>query len=366
MAGPARAVRHAASLVDDRLSLFAEATRTGARAYDAPRALIAARALALRATAGFGPGEALAIGLLDPALPLREAAGAFASKRRVLQMQRRLNPAAALRLTEDKREFARAVAAHGLPAPRTIGRIDGGDPAFDAERWAAAHSGEAGTGLVIKPVAGFHGRGVIVAERRGDRYVDLADESEWDLAGLVRRAAAAPGPQVVQERVVNHPGVVALNPVTALQTARITTLVEAGATRILTALLRLAAPGAVVDNYSHPRDGAMIARLDPGEGVVFDVMARAPDGAGTVVVERSPRTGEPLRGRRIPGWGDALDLARRAAAAFAPLRTVGWDVAITPSGPVLVEGNARWDPPPFADSGAMLRRLRAAAASGLD
>jgi len=59
-------------------------------------------------------------------------------------------------------------------------------------------------------------------------------------------------------------------------------------------------------------------------------------------------------------WEEVLDLARSSARAFAPVRTVGWDVAVTPSGPVLVEGNFWYDPP---DEGFRMNELFSALAA---
>jgi hypothetical protein len=35
-------------------------------------------------------------------------------------------------------------------------------------------------------------------------------------------------------------------------------------------------------------------------------------------------------------------LVQRAAHRFRPVRVIGWDVALTEAGPVLVEGNSEW------------------------
>ena len=50
-------------------------------------------------------------------------------------------------------------------------------------------------------------------------------------------------------------------------------------------------------------------------------------------------------------WEEARALALRAAAAFAPLRTVGFDIAPTPAGPVLIEANAWWSWLPDTEGG---------------
>ena len=50
------------------------------------------------------------------------------------------------------------------------------------------------------------------------------------------------------------------------------------------------------------------------------------------------------KGNRDIGFECSVN--ERAARAFAPLRTIGWDVAITPDGPSLIEGNVTWDPLP--------------------
>lgn len=59
--------------------------------------------------------------------------------------------------------------------------------------------------------------------------------------------------------------------------------------------------------------------------------------------DRHPITGAQVLGRRLERWQDLLDLALRAHAGFPNRILVGWDLALTPDGPVMLEGNANMD-----------------------
>ncbi|MBY0396350.1 MAG: hypothetical protein K2X91_07755, partial [Thermoleophilia bacterium] len=103
--------------------------------------------------------------------------------------------------------------------------------------------------------------------------------------------------------------------------------------------------------------GNLIAPVRPGDGVITALIGADRHG---VMREVSPTSaaGLPAAGARLPLWGDAVALVRRAAPVFLPMRCVGWDVALTPDGPVIVEGNMWWDPPsPDPAAGDIARRL---------
>jgi hypothetical protein len=55
-----------------------------------------------------------------------------------------------------------------------------------------------------------------------------------------------------------------------------------------------------------------------------------------------PGTDRSFVGFKLPCWQDLKSVALRAAAAFPWARSIGWDIAISDRGPVLIEGNARW------------------------
>ncbi len=46
----------------------------------------------------------------------------------------------------------------------------------------------------------------------------------------------------------------------------------------------------------------------------------------------------------MPYWEEVKSLALRAATAFPWVHGVGWDIAISEQGPVLIEGNRAWSP----------------------
>ena len=61
-------------------------------------------------------------------------------------------------------------------------------------------------------------------------------------------------------------------------------------------------------------------------------------------VNRHPASGAPIRGRILPYWQEVVALARHAhAQAFRDRIILGWDIAITDDGPIIVEGNAAPD-----------------------
>jgi hypothetical protein len=45
----------------------------------------------------------------------------------------------------------------------------------------------------------------------------------------------------------------------------------------------------------------------------------------------------------LPEWRQVMELALAAHTAFPEFPSIGWDIAITPSGVVLIEANYNWD-----------------------
>lgn len=57
------------------------------------------------------------------------------------------------------------------------------------------------------------------------------------------------------------------------------------------------------------------------------------------VYEKHPITGKNLMNMRLPYWQETLYMLEKAAAKVPQVGYIGWDIAITVDGPVLIEGN---------------------------
>jgi hypothetical protein len=57
------------------------------------------------------------------------------------------------------------------------------------------------------------------------------------------------------------------------------------------------------------------------------------------VYTNHPITKANLVGIEIPYWKEIITMLRKAAAEIPQVGYVGWDIAITSKGPVLIEGN---------------------------
>lgn len=298
------------------------------------------------------PREALALGLLDPSSHVG-AFDKFSSKSEMLRAQGRLNPRSWEWVISDKGMFYRFAMASGLPVPQLLGTYESGKGGWsfsgrvlDTESaWTDFFMHECPPEFVTKPVRSAYGDGVRVFRRQGDVLVDGIGHG-WSPSGLVDSLREDEHrSHLIQERVFNHEDLAVLSGGPGLQTVRVMTyLARSGDPIVLGAFFRAVVGSNWVDNHVHGGTGNLIIDLDHRGGTLLRAQ-RETDGRGFVEVSHHPDTGRMLAGVVIPMWPEVLGLACRAAKAVAPVRTVGWDIAVTPTGPVLVEGNFWYDPP---------------------
>ena len=119
---------------------------------------------------------------------------------------------------------------------------------------------------------------------------------------------------------------------TSVNTIRVVTLAKNGQAHVMYALVRMGSGETHVDNIS---SGGMYAPAGE-DGVIY-----APafcDKTGEYC-DVHPKTGTKIVGFEIPMFGEAIEMVKRAAGVVPGVRYVGWDVAISRDGPLLIEGN---------------------------
>lgn len=134
---------------------------------------------------------------------------------------------------------------------------------------------------------------------------------------------------VLEELITQHEHMRTLC-TTSVNTLRIITFFDGAHVHVLANVLKMGNGGAI-DNFSH---GGMYTMLDD-EGVAHYA---AFDGENRTFVTH-PVTGTSIVGFQVPLFDEVLAFVDTLARVVPQIPYVGWDIAITPSGPVVIEGN---------------------------
>ena len=235
---------------------------------------------------------------------------------------------------DDKLQFYRKCREQGLPTIPVV--------AFFAEgtlqEWGNEQQGAPRRDLCVKPLRGRCGKGIEMYPYAGAGRYTAPDAALLTGEQLLDRLAARSlqQPYILQERCFNHPEIAGLAPA-ALCTCRIVTGRRPdGSIEAYPSVLKMATGPCLTDNFA---TGGIAVPIHPDHGRLGNGVAKL---VSTHEVDRHPTTGQRIAGTTLPYWSQAVELCRQAHLAFADFAFVGWDVAITAQGPLLVEGNVRW------------------------
>ena len=223
------------------------------------------------------------------------------------------------------------LAADGLPTSRILMKA-GRHYAIDSSEKFAAELAKVDRPFVTKLDGGGAGQMNMsfVPEQGGYRFGDrlFSAEEIWQYYEPVLNAGF-----LVEERAENHPVLAELHP-SSLNTLRLNMVQTTdGKWHFLRHCLKIGRSGSHVDNISA---GGLLATLDKN-GVI--TAAYAEDGRN---FDAHPDTNVPICGTTVPYYHESLELAMKALKVFGFMSTIGWDIAVTPDGPLIIEGNARW------------------------
>jgi len=201
---------------------------------------------------------------------------------------------------------------------------------FDAHlhrEWMVVEPGNADA---LRAFAGRHG--VIVTKEplghqgRGVHRYHTDSVTDW---AAFHRGLLARGEILVEQVIRQHDELAALCPGT-VHTTRVTAFFDGETTHIL-AMAQKFGRGAVSDQNTFGGFYAMLDEQGRATGAGYDSRER--------VYETHPDSGIRISDFQLPMFDEVVAFVDRVARVVPQVRYVGWDIAVTPYGPVLVEGN---------------------------
>lgn len=174
--------------------------------------------------------------------------------------------------------------------------------------------------VVVKPLKDCAGRGI-------ELHTYDAETSPQYFKQLL----STHKPYIIEERIIQHPTLAQWHPA-SINTIRVNTILKDNRFTIFNAFIRTGRNGSFVDNGAQ---GGLFATIDPQNG---KIITEACDEHGNTYASH-PESHIPYIGTQIPYWDELKDLSKQLAHNIPELVYVGWDLALTPDGWVMVEGN---------------------------
>jgi hypothetical protein len=178
--------------------------------------------------------------------------------------------------------------------------------------------------IVLKVYDGKCGKQVLIKETSEFRDKDLIafmKKQDYDLA---------------EEFIEQHPALQEMSP-SAVNTVRIFTQLDSEDEVVILGCRWRISVDKPVDNLAA---GNIAAPVDTESGILT-----GPAVYGDIdkpSEEFHPVTGVKIPGFQIPYWKETIEMIKAASKLHPQNRSIGWDVAITPEGPDLIEGNHDW------------------------
>ncbi len=187
----------------------------------------------------------------------------------------------------------------------------------------------AGVKVFVKPCFGVGGKGIIVFNRQQDgSYKD--DDGNYFHPDFFyqhcndQKYVVQAGVEQGEEMNQIYAG--------SVNTFRIFTEYEPGNIRILLSMLRIGQGGKHVDNYS---SGGVTIKVDAKTGILNDFAY----GVQREHVYEHPDTRFKFKGYQLQCWSEIITFVTKCAEKFRAIRILGWDIAYSVNGPVVIEIN---------------------------
>lgn len=193
--------------------------------------------------------------------------------------------------------------------------------------------------FVIKATESSHGEGVYVVESvtsDNDIYLNLINGKRITLSKVLTHKD-----ELIVESLIKQTKQFNSFNKTSVNTVRfMTTLYPSGEAKVIATFIKIGRNGAYVDNAG--AGGNIDANVDVETGEINKVITFS-GFRNTCKTECHPDSGMKLEGTIIENWETIKAKVISYQKAFPFVKAVGWDIAITDEGPIVIEVNDSWD-----------------------
>lgn len=252
------------------------------------------------------------------------------SYKEFLKIHKRLNPARYLALLEDKYVFDRFLKSYGFPLAEMLGYI-----AQDEVHWLNDQKviplnklTDYNIDCFLKSFTQWGGYAVHkLSVVNKELFIDNSSASVINLKRYINHDLV-----VMQKTVIQHPVMSTLSK-SSVNTIRMITIHNGREAENLISYLRMGIGDSLVDNISHGGLGCGIH----ADGTLFETAIS--DTGFYVQIKNHPTTGTLFGEIKIPFFKEASEMVTNMHNIYHCFFIIGWDIAITESGPVVIEGN---------------------------
>ena len=190
--------------------------------------------------------------------------------------------------------------------------------------------------VFVKPLRGAEGRWVRAITRTENGYrMNGQDVTIAEIRGWIERRKR---PMIFERGISPHADQTALNP-EATNTIRVLTMPDVTAGKkpfIAVAVQRIGTElSGHVDNWTQ---GGLSAKIDLETGQLSKA-GQLPDDRNPKWHTVHPDSGTQIEGAQVPFWEETKQLVMDAARRLSFMEYIGWDIIISPTGPVILEAN---------------------------
>lgn len=182
--------------------------------------------------------------------------------------------------------------------------------------------------VIYKPSAGHRGYGIEAFSINSDNIKEVYDKVVTYPAG------------VVEEFIVQHKDMSSLSPASVNSLRFVTLSSKKPITKdgkkmaIVYSIVRIGRGESIVDNL---HSGGMVANVDMENGTLA---THGADRSGNLF-HAHPETNVVIKGFKIPYFEESLEMVKTAIEKYNVEGYIGWDIAISENGPMLLEVNDR-------------------------